>query len=40
MKQTLFNALRIVCMILICTVAGYTQTTGSFSKVRVTNTLS
>lgn len=39
MKQTLFNALRIVCMILICTVAGYAQTTGSFSKVRVTDTL-
>lgn len=39
MKQRLFNALRIACTILICTVGGYAQTTGSFSKVRVTDTL-
>ncbi len=39
MKKTIFNALRIACMILMCTVVGYTQTTGSFAKLRVKDTL-
>lgn len=38
-KKAFFNALRIACMISICTTIGYTQTTGSFSKVRVADTL-
>lgn len=39
MKNELLKALRIACTILICTVGGYTQTTGSFSKLRVMDTL-
>ena len=39
MKKKIFTALTIACMIATCTVTGYTQTTGSFSRVRVTDTL-
>lgn len=39
MKQTFFKALRIACTILICTVGLYSQTTGSFNKMRVRDTL-
>lgn len=39
MKNAIFKALTIACTILACTVAGYTQSTGNFNKLRVRDTL-
>lgn len=39
MKNIVFNALRIACTILICTVGLYSQTTASYNRVRVKDTL-
>ena len=39
MKNAFFKALRIVCTISICTVGGYTQTTATYNRVTVKDTL-
>ena len=38
-KKALYNALRIACTILLFAVVGYTQTTASYNRVRVKDTL-
>jgi len=39
MKNAFFNALTIACTVLLCTVAGYGQTTGTFNRLTVKDTL-